>query len=73
MLGFIPCKGDTLLFFFHSKGITLHILVYVDDIIIASSSLEATNALLQKLEEDFTLRPRELHYFLGIEVTKSQQ
>jgi hypothetical protein len=57
MLGFIPCKGDTLLFFFHSKGITLHILVYVDDIIIASSSLEATNALLQKLEEDFTLRP----------------
>jgi hypothetical protein len=42
------------------------ILVYVDDIIVASSCQEVTNHLLKSLEKDF----RDLHYFLGIEVTK---
>jgi hypothetical protein len=74
MLGFVPSKGDTSLIFFHSNSITMYILVYVDDIIIASSSLEAMNALLNKLEEDFALKDvGDLHYFLGIDVTKSQQ
>jgi hypothetical protein len=74
MLGFVPSKGDTSLIFFHSNNITMYILVYVDDIIIASSSLEAMNALLNKLEEDFALKDvGDLHYFLGIDVTKSQQ
>jgi hypothetical protein len=74
MLEFVPSKGDTSLFFFHSNGITMYILVYVDDIIIASSSPKATNGLLKKLEEDFALKDLgDLHYFLSIEVTKSQQ
>jgi hypothetical protein len=47
MLGFVPSKGDTSLFFF-KKGalITMYILVYVDDIIVISSSPDVTNALL---------------------------
>jgi hypothetical protein len=74
MLGFVPSKGDTSLFFFNSNGITMYILVYVDDIIMTSSSPEATNALLKKLEGDFALKDLgDHHYFLGIEVTKSQQ
>jgi hypothetical protein len=52
----------------------MYIRVYVDDIIIASSSSEVTSALLKNLEEDFTLKDLgDLHYFLDIEVTKSQQ
>jgi hypothetical protein len=45
----------------------MYILVYVDDIIVASSSSEATSALFKSLEEDFVLKDLgNLHYFLGI-------
>lgn len=47
-------------------------LVYVDDIIVASSSQAATAALLKNLEKDFALKdPGDLHYFVGIEVKRS--
>jgi hypothetical protein len=46
MLGFVSSKGDTSLFFLRTKGVTMLVLVYVDDIIVASSSPEATTALL---------------------------
>jgi histone deacetylase 1/2 len=50
----------------------MFVLVYVDDIIVASSSMEATRALLKDLEKDFALKDlSDLHYFLGIEVKKS--
>jgi hypothetical protein len=49
----------------------MFVLVYVDDIIVSSSSLGATATLLKKLNEDFTLKDLgDLHYFLGIEVSK---
>jgi hypothetical protein len=49
----------------------MFVLVYVDDIIIASSSQKATEQLLHKLNLEFALKdPRDLHYFLGIEVHK---
>jgi hypothetical protein len=45
--------------------------VYVDDIIVASSSPGATTALLKNLEKDFALKDLgDLHYFVGIEVNK---
>ena len=51
----------------------MFVLVYVDDIIVASSSQEATVALLKDLEKEFALKDLgDLHYFLGIEVKKSQ-
>jgi hypothetical protein len=71
MLGFSPSKGDTSLFFLHSKSVTIYVLVYVDDIIVVSSSQSATVALLHNLEKDFALKDLgDLHYFIGIEVTK---
>jgi hypothetical protein len=48
-------------------------LVYVDDIIVVSSSPKVTTLLLQNLEKEFTLKDLgDLHYILGIEVTKIQ-
>jgi hypothetical protein len=48
-------------------------LVYVNDIIVMSSSDDATKLLLKNLEKEFALKDLgELHYFLGIEVTKIQ-
>jgi len=70
-LGFIPSKADTSLFYYSKGGHTIFVLVYVDDIIVASSSQKATGALLKDLEQEFALKDLgNLHYFLGIEVNK---
>ena len=46
-------------------------LVYVDDIIVASSSSRAVEALLTDLRTNFALKDLgNLNYFLGIEVKK---
>jgi hypothetical protein len=41
-VGFQASKVDTSLFYFHHNDITMFVLVYVDDIIITSSSQKAT-------------------------------
>jgi len=72
-LGFVPSKADTSLFYYRTGKYTMFVLVYVDDIIVASSSQEATVALLKDFEKEFALKDLgDLHYFLGIEVKKSQ-
>jgi hypothetical protein len=49
----------------------MYVLIYVDDIVVASFTPQATTALLQDLKNDFALKDLgELHYFLGIEVKK---
>lgn len=71
-LGFLPSKADTSLFYYSRGEYTIYILVYVDDIIVASSSPKATAALLKDLQKDFVLKDLgDLHYFLGIEVRRS--
>jgi hypothetical protein len=51
----------------------MFLLVYVDDIIVASSSI-AIDALIRDLHKDFTLKDlRDLHYFLGLEASRSIQ
>jgi hypothetical protein len=70
-LGFKGSKVDTSLFYYNKNGISMFILVYVDDIIVASSTQEVMTALLKDLKRDFSLKDLgELHYFLGIEVNK---
>jgi histone deacetylase 1/2 len=51
----------------------MFVLIYVDDIIVASLIPDATTTLLKKLNEDFALKDLgDLHYFLVIEVFKVQ-
>jgi histone deacetylase 1/2 len=70
-LGFTSSKADTSLFIYNKNGITMYMLIYVDDIIVTSSSSDAVAALLKNLRSDFALKDLgELHYFLGIEVKK---
>ena len=55
--------------FIIKTNITLFVLVYVDDIIVASSSADATTCLLKDLKLEFAIKDLgNLHYFLGIEV-----
>jgi histone deacetylase 1/2 len=70
-LGFMYSKADTSLFYYNKGQHTLYVLVYVDDIIVASSSQAATYVLLKDLQREFALKDLgDLHYFLGIEVRR---
>ena len=70
-LGFVSSKSDTLVFIYRNKGIEIYMLIYVDDIIVTSSSQDAVKILLKALKEDFALKDLgDLHYFLGIEVER---
>jgi len=70
-LGFVSSKADTSLFYYNRGKYCIFVLVYVDDIIVASSSQDATEALLKDLQREFALKDLgDLHYFLGIEVKK---
>lgn len=71
-IGFVPSRADTSLFFYRRGDVTIFLLIYVDDIIVVSSSEKATKNLLVDLQEDFALKDLgNLHYFLGIEVARS--
>jgi hypothetical protein len=68
-LGFQASKADVSLFIFNQGGIHMYILIYVDDIIIVSSSSSATDQLLHPLQKEFAVKDLgKLGYFLGIEV-----
>jgi hypothetical protein len=45
----VTSKGDTSLFIYKKGGITIFLLIYVDDIIVASSSNQAVEAMLHDL------------------------
>lgn len=48
-------------------------LIYVDDIIVTSSSSKAVTTLLQDLKKEFALKDLgDLHYFLVIEVKREK-
>jgi histone deacetylase 1/2 len=69
VLGFIPSKADTSLFLYHKHDIMIYVLIYVDDIIVTSSSDQAIAILLKELNVHFAIKDLgQLHFFLGIEV-----
>lgn len=73
-LGLTPSVADASLFIFCENGLTIYMLVYVDDIVIASSSKSATHQLLKKLSASFPVKDLgTLNYFLGIEAAYSSK
>jgi hypothetical protein len=55
-LGFKASKADVSLFIFNVAGIQIYMLIYIDDIIIISSSIAATEKFLAQLQDDFPSR-----------------
>jgi histone deacetylase 1/2 len=73
-LGFTSSKADTSLFIFHHGGVTIYMLVYVDDIVLAGSSATAIECLVQTLARTFPIKDLgRLDYFLGIEASYTDQ
>ena len=69
-LSFVPSTPDTSLFLLQRPELTMYFLVYVDDIILISSSPASTDKLILSLRHDFAVKDLgPLHYFLGLEVT----
>jgi hypothetical protein len=71
-LGFQSSKVDISLYLYYKGVVTMFMLVYVDDIIIVSSSSSAVDALLRDLNDDFALKDLgPLQYCLGIQVKRA--
>jgi hypothetical protein len=68
-LGFIEAKSDTSLFIFHHGSDTVYLLLYVDDIILITSSTELLHRIISALQREFAIKDLgPLHHFLSITV-----
>jgi len=71
-LGFVNSTVDASLFIHRKPGVTLYLLVYVDDIIVTGSSPAEVSTLIATLVARFSLKDLGcLNYFLGVEVIPS--
>ena len=71
-LGFIQSKSDYSVFTRVNKGSIIILLIYVDDILIASNDVDTVNAFKQFLDNKFKLKDLgTLKYFLGLEVART--
>ncbi|KAK1661183.1 hypothetical protein QYE76_049342 [Lolium multiflorum] len=71
-LGFVASATDTSLFVLHSAAHTAYLLLYVDDIIVTASSTSFLEGLLARLHSEFAMTDLgDLHYFLGMKVSRS--
>jgi hypothetical protein len=69
-LGFIQSKAYTSLYVLKRKENMIYVLVYVDVIIVCSSTVGGSDKLLKELSVGFAVKDLDtLRYFLGIEAT----
>lgn len=70
--GFRNSLADTSLFTYTNGSQQTYVLVYVDDIIVTGSDPRHISTVLQSFAQRFSIKdPVDLHYFLGVEVTRS--
>ncbi|KAJ0852480.1 putative RNA-directed DNA polymerase [Helianthus annuus] len=71
--GFVQSKCDHSLFVMLKPGVTVFLLVYVDDIVVTGNSIVEIEKIKHVLHETFRIKDLGvLKYFLGIEVLYNQ-
>ncbi|KAK9078446.1 hypothetical protein SSX86_002503 [Deinandra increscens subsp. villosa] len=71
-LGFCQSRCDNSLFIYHHGADTAYLLIYVDDIILTTSSDRLRQSLMGSLSGEFAMKDLgPLSYFLGISVTRT--
>ena len=69
--GFIRSYADYSLFVYRKRDVFMSLLVYVDDIVLASNNIAASTAFKAYLHHCFSIKDLgPLKYFLGIEVAR---
>jgi hypothetical protein len=70
-LGFTPAKANYSLFN-QSQGSYIALLVYVDDVVIATNDPTAVSSFITLLNDKFRLKDLgSLKYFLSLEISRS--
>jgi len=71
--GFIQSKADYTLFTRSLEGSFIALLVYVDDIVVASDNSAEVSKFIKLLNDRFQLKDLgQLKYFLGLEIARSE-
>jgi hypothetical protein len=71
-LGFTPSPSNVSLFIYKNGSQLAYLLLYVNDIILMTSSLELLHSITTRLHSEFAMTDLgDLSYFLGIFVTRS--
>lgn len=71
LFGFTESVSDQSLFIYLHGNIKAYFLVYIDDMILASSSKHFTNQFIMGISGEFTVKDLEpLRYFLGVHVNR---
>lgn len=74
VMGFTASQADAGLFVRRHDGNVEYLLVYVDDILIASKELAAVQAVKTELGATFDVRDLgEAKFFLGMEITRNRE
>jgi hypothetical protein len=70
-LGFVESKADTSLFVLCRGSATAYLLLYVDDIILTTSSVQLRQRIILALQREFSMKDLgQLHHFLGMHVQR---
>lgn len=73
-IGFEEGLSDSSLFVYNCNGIQTYLLVYVDDIVITSSSNSNIKEIISQLSTDFCIKDLgDLKFFLDIHVARSKE
>ncbi|WVZ85083.1 LOW QUALITY PROTEIN: hypothetical protein U9M48_032040 [Paspalum notatum var. saurae] len=68
-LGFTEAKSDTSLFVYRHGDATAYLLLYVDDIVLTTSSQHLLQTIIRSLQQEFAMKDfGVLHYFLSVTV-----
>jgi hypothetical protein len=66
-IGFIEAKSDTSLFIYRRGDDTVYLLLYVDDIVLTTSTADLLQRTIVALQREFAMKDLgPLHHFLGI-------
>jgi hypothetical protein len=73
-IGFVEAKSDTSLFIYRRGEDTVYLLLYVDDIVLTTSTADLLQRTIIALQREFAMKDLgPLHHFLGITAERRPQ
>jgi hypothetical protein len=73
-IGFVEAKSDTSLFIYRRGDDTVFLLLYVDDIVLTTSTVDLLQRMIVALQREFAMKDLgPLHHFLGITAERRSQ